>query len=191
MVLVHGGCEHYPLPSPRLRDYCHGLVHAGADVVLCQHSHVIGAVETLNQAFISYGTGNLLFPYSSTRPAGWHDGYSVALAVCERGVASVRLIPHRFIPEKSMVETLGASEAESFAQLIVGLNSRAAGARQLQSEWKRFVLSRRRQYLTTLLGLTRPERLLLAAGIWPAWRMPRRMIPALLNTVRCESHNEA
>lgn len=192
VALVHGGCEHYPLPSPRLRDYCHLLVTAGADVVLCQHSHAIGAIETVGRSVVSYGTGNLLFPYPDPRPTGWYEGLSLELEICSRGVASVKLLPHRFLSEQGRLSSLSGTCGEgSLSQRIAELNSRVASAQELQEQWRRFVLTRRRHYLATLLGLTRPERLLLRAGLWPAWRMPRRMIPMLLNVVSCESHNEA
>ena len=191
VVLVHGGCEHYPLPSPRLRDYCHLLVSAGADAVLCQHSHVIGAIETVGHAIVSYGSGNLLFPYPGRMPAGWHQGYSLELRVCTQGLAAARIIPHRYDTEAGAIRILAGSEAEEFAESLRRLNARVADAESLTDEWRQFVLSRRRQYLATALGLSRPERLAVRLGLWPGWRLPRRLIPELLDVFSCESHNEA
>ena len=41
IVLYHGGKEYYPYVAPYQKDRCHLMVDAGADVVLCQHSHCI------------------------------------------------------------------------------------------------------------------------------------------------------
>lgn len=61
IILYHGGREFYPYPTPcqqkRLRNY----VRAGADIVVCQHSHCIGSVEYMEQGTIIYGQGGFLF----------------------------------------------------------------------------------------------------------------------------------
>ena len=61
IVLYHGGKELYRYPSPRLRKVCRRFAEKGADIVLCQHSHCIGCMETHEGAAIVYGTGNFLF----------------------------------------------------------------------------------------------------------------------------------
>lgn len=61
IVIYHGGKEHCQYPSPRLYKACHAMADSGADVVLCQHSHCIGAYENYNGAHILYGQGNFHF----------------------------------------------------------------------------------------------------------------------------------
>lgn len=61
IVLYHGGCEFYEYPTPlqqkRLRNY----IRAGADIVVCQHSHCIGSMEEYQNGTIIYGQGGFLF----------------------------------------------------------------------------------------------------------------------------------
>ena len=45
IVLYHGGREQSPYPSPRLRKAARAMARAGADAVLCQHSHSVQARE--------------------------------------------------------------------------------------------------------------------------------------------------
>ena len=61
IVTYHGGKEYSIYPSPRLRKACKAMVKAGADVVLCQHSHCIGCYEKFEGATILYGQGNFHF----------------------------------------------------------------------------------------------------------------------------------
>lgn len=61
VVLYHGGKEHCQYPSPRLRKACRTMVRSGADVVLCQHTHCIGAYEHFEGGHILYGQGNFHF----------------------------------------------------------------------------------------------------------------------------------
>ena len=39
MVLIHGGSEHYPYPSPEMARRCRFMVDMGADAVICCHAH--------------------------------------------------------------------------------------------------------------------------------------------------------
>ncbi|MFQ6879529.1 MAG: CapA family protein [Oscillospiraceae bacterium] len=52
IVLYHGGNED---PSPELRRRWHKMVDCGADIIICQHSHSIGAFEEYKQSGILYG----------------------------------------------------------------------------------------------------------------------------------------
>lgn len=61
VVIYHGGKEHCQYPSPRLMRACRAMVRAGADVVLCQHSHCIGCYEEYQNCHILYGQGNFHF----------------------------------------------------------------------------------------------------------------------------------
>ncbi len=61
IVTYHGGKEYCIYPSPRLRKACRAMVKAGADVVLCQHSHCIGTYEKFENGTILYGQGNFHF----------------------------------------------------------------------------------------------------------------------------------
>jgi len=61
IVLYHGGKEYYQYPSPGLQKVCRHLVQKGADLVVCQHSHCIGAYEHYSSGDIVYGQGNFIF----------------------------------------------------------------------------------------------------------------------------------
>ncbi len=61
IVTYHGGKEMCQYPSPRLMKLCRAMAKNGADVVLCQHTHCIGAYEKYNDCHILYGQGNFHF----------------------------------------------------------------------------------------------------------------------------------
>ena len=81
IVMYHGGKEYCEYPSPRLRKLCRALVRAGADVVLCQHSHCIGCYESYEGAHILYGQGNFHFVKLGVIPADIVDLWNKSLAV--------------------------------------------------------------------------------------------------------------
>ena len=87
IVTYHGGKEYSIYPSPRLRKACKAMVKAGADVVLCQHSHCIGTYECFEGAHIVYGQGNFCFSYPeyTDKSDGWYTSLLVELNI-EDGV---------------------------------------------------------------------------------------------------------
>ncbi len=76
VVMYHGGKEQCQYPSRRLRKACHAMARAGADVILCQHSHCIGCRETYRGAQIVYGEGNFNFVGHSDHPH-WKNGLMI------------------------------------------------------------------------------------------------------------------
>ncbi len=88
IVLYHGGKEHYPYPSPYLRRVTRKIVEKGADIVLCQHTHIIGAGEDYKGGKIIYGQGNFVFVKDRSEfPESWFYGMLVAIDITDEGVS--------------------------------------------------------------------------------------------------------
>ncbi len=81
IAVYHGGKEYYRYPSPGLRQICRALADAGADLVLCQHSHCIGARERYKNAEILYGQGNFIF--NKKHDDFWRSSLLVSLTLEE------------------------------------------------------------------------------------------------------------
>lgn len=79
IVLYHGGREHYRYPTPRLQRVCRKIVEKGADLVMCQHTHCVGAGEEYKGGTIVYGMGNFLFDY--VRCEWWENSILVSVDV--------------------------------------------------------------------------------------------------------------
>ena len=80
IVMYHGGKEHCAYPSPRLRKACRAMARAGADLILCQHSHMIGCREEYEGSEIVYGQGNFHFLKYMDTPA-WQTGLVAELTL--------------------------------------------------------------------------------------------------------------
>jgi poly-gamma-glutamate synthesis protein (capsule biosynthesis protein) len=92
LVIVHGGHEHYPLPSPRMVKQYRYFADCGADAIICHHAHCISGVEVYNNVPIFYGIGNLLF----TMPCkykGWNNGLLVQMDFNKGDQLKWRIIP--------------------------------------------------------------------------------------------------
>ena len=77
-VIYHGGKEQSEYPSPRLVEACRAMARAGADIILCQHSHCIGCYEFYENTHILYGQGNFNFVKPELDSLyGWKQGIAV------------------------------------------------------------------------------------------------------------------
>lgn len=86
IVIVHGGHEHYQLPSPRMIEAYRFFIDAGADVVLNHHQHCFSGYERYNNKMIFYGLGNFCFDMTNPPTQMWYEGYSVKLHLQKSGI---------------------------------------------------------------------------------------------------------
>ena len=61
IVSLHWGGEHTLQPVPRQRHEARQLIHAGADVLVCHHTHTLQAIEDFQGHTIYYSIGNFIF----------------------------------------------------------------------------------------------------------------------------------
>ena len=80
LVIVHGGHEHWQLPSPRMKETYRFFVDAGADAVVNHHQHCYSGYEVYNGKLIFYGVGNFCFDKPGFRNGKWNEGYMVMLS---------------------------------------------------------------------------------------------------------------
>ena len=61
IVSLHWGAEHKLEPVPRQRMDAHMLIQAGADVLVCHHTHTLQTIEDYQGHMIYYSVGNFIF----------------------------------------------------------------------------------------------------------------------------------
>ena len=99
-VVVHGGHECNPLPSPRMVDTYRAFAEAGAAAVINIHTHCPEGIELWNGVPIIYSPGNLFFPWddlaSDHLSALWWTGYLPTFHCDRNGVYALEVMPYRF-----------------------------------------------------------------------------------------------
>lgn len=93
IVLLHGGNENFPYPSPQLKKTCHFLVDIGANAVVVQNTHCPGSYERYKNAYIVYGQGNLIFDFPN-RGEEWYKDFLVKLTICENLSGEIEFVPY-------------------------------------------------------------------------------------------------
>lgn len=191
VVLYHGGIEHYRYPSPELQRRCRKFAACGADLVVCQHSHCIGAMEKWNEGTIVYGQGNFLFDHKEDEC--WQTG----LLICVDPEFHLT-----FLPLRKTGNTVRLAEEGDAANIRKGFLERS---REISEEafvcekFRTFAMDREAYYLRLANGVTRknlPFHILnrITGRRWEKWRMHRRYhdsaLVALQNVLECEAHRE-
>ena len=136
-VIVHGGHEHWQLPSPRMVETYRFFIDAGADAVVNHHQHCYSGFEVYNGKPIFYGLGNFCFDRKGSWGAKWHEGFMVMLTLGEDKVG-YEIIPYRQCLEKPTVEIL---EKGAYDIPIVELNRVLRDEKRLVEETEKYYAS--------------------------------------------------
>ena len=136
IVMYHGGKEQSQFPSPRLRKACRAMVRAGADLILCQHSHCVGCHETYRGGQIVYGTGNFNFVHYLEHPH-WHSGLMLRASVDKNGLA-VEYLP--VVPNERLTG-IELAKGERKEAILAGFEARSVTLQDEDAwmkEWRAF-----------------------------------------------------
>ena len=98
IVSLHWGAEHKLVPVPRQRLDAHLLIQAGADVLVCHHTHTLQTIEDYQGHMIYYSVGNFIFdqhkPLNSEACMVRLDITADSMAVTTMPVEIRQCVPH-------------------------------------------------------------------------------------------------
>lgn len=107
LVIVHGGHENYPLPSPRMVETYRFFIDAGSDAVVNHHQHCYSGYERFKGKPIFYGLGNFFFDQGKPEEdTPWNYGYCVQLEFIEKEV-SYQIYPYVQCKNEPRITLLG------------------------------------------------------------------------------------
>jgi poly-gamma-glutamate synthesis protein (capsule biosynthesis protein) len=194
IVIIHGGMEDYPYPTPRMVRQYRFYAENGASVVVGHHPHCLSGYEIHAGSPIFYSLGNFLFTLPSVY-ATWYTGLVLSLQIQKGQGVSWELIP---IAQDKLGYNLTRLAGESLENVRGEIEEYArtiADEAALDRRWNEFLNDHGRYYLKTfnpvnavpgslirrVLFRLRVDRLLTRKGHYAE----------ILNTLRCESHAEA
>lgn len=187
IVLYHGGREHYPYPSPRLRKLCRKLADCGADAVLCQHSHCVGSAETYHGAVIVYGQGNFIFDVPDGE-AGFQTGLLVSLTF-DDGDVKAEYLP--LVRQNGRTQLAEGARAKEILDGFAARSEEIAEEGFAQRAYRQYAVSVNERMLRVFLGGNVVLRALCVLhGRRPSRVYDRKTLLGIKNSLRCESINE-
>ena len=189
IVIFHGGVEFSSYPTVKFKHTCRFFVDAGADAVLCHHTHFISGYEKYNDSLIFYGLGNFIFDNPKYKQHEWNYGYAVQL-IFELDGLDFELIPYKQCNEQPGVSLLNNKEREEFETKISNLNETISSNKRLEEELNAFATKTENIYIANLQPYSnRILKGLFKRGIIPSV-YNKDKYRLILNLIRCESHHE-
>ena len=184
LLIIHGGREHYQLPTPRMKREYKMLLDFGADVIVNHHQHCFSGYEIYKGKPIFYGLGNFFFDRPKCRNEKWNYGFMVELNI-EKEKISFSMIPYEQCNDDIVIKIW---EYESFKQQIEKLNYVIADDRLIDEEYKKLVASAKMLAPFIPFG-NRVLRSLYYRNILPNF-MSKKNMSLIENYVSCETHRE-
>lgn len=135
LVIVHGGHEHWQLPSPRMVETYRYFIDCGADAVVNHHQHCYSGSEVYHGKPIIYGLGNFCFDIEPIRTDDiWNYGCMAEVEFFENEVNYI-LIPIKQFDEQATVKL---TKNEPFEKKQAELNAIIINPNSLKEETKRY-----------------------------------------------------
>jgi poly-gamma-glutamate capsule biosynthesis protein CapA/YwtB (metallophosphatase superfamily) len=188
IINVHGGHEHYELPSPRMKKWYRFFIDAGANAVIGHHPHIISGYEYYKEAPIFYGIGNFCFDWENPAHKTWNFGMMVRLIFEKNKQIKFDL---EFIEQNSHKEGIFLIESkEHFLNKIQEVNQIISNDKLLKESFNKYVTSMNRTvntYLQPYLGKILP-RIHNIGWLPDLVRKDKKLL--LSNLIRCESHKD-
>jgi len=191
-VIVHGGREHYQLPTPRVRENLRFFADAGADAVVSHHTHCYSGYEFHNKKPIFYGLGNFVFDYKKKYQKGtWTEGYGVQFNL-NNGTLEFEIIPYyQGRKNKSTLVLMKNKELNSFNIKLEELNKIISNDTLFNQAWNDYLITQKDSYKALLFIQNTYLRKLMALNILPKFYFHSKSHKTmLLNLFKCETHRE-
>ncbi len=186
IVIIHGGKEHYQLPTPRMKREYHLIADFGADVIVNHHQHCYSGYELYKGKPIFYGLGNFFFDEPKKRNDKWNQGLMIQLDV-EKERIDFRLIPYEQCNNEPVVNVRDDS---SVAKQLEEINRVIADDEQLEAALGKLVEKEKRKLLFPFIPYRNHYlRALYNRGHLSA-RISKKDEVNIENVTSCETHRE-
>ncbi len=187
IVIMHGGNETNPLPSPRVIKTCRAFADAGAHAVIHIHAHCPQGIELWNDVPIFYCPGNFYFPtpWQQFDPKSfWWHGFMIKLTFDREAASSLEIIPYTFgfTPEKIRLMT-GAKKV-AFCKYMAKISKIIQDPAEIQRYFDGWCALHGNAVLSNIRRIS---------ALWPIEYRDSgtlKQFMALRNTFTCEAHNE-
>ncbi|MGD8545784.1 MAG: CapA family protein [Candidatus Bathyarchaeota archaeon] len=190
IVLVHGGNEYNPVPSPRIVNTYRAYIDAGASAVVGAHPHVPQGYEIYNNAPIFYSLGNFIFDSTQEKKESpfWSKSFFVRLHFQENKVNNIEIVPYKALPENACLLQLKGEELDEFKRYITSLSEILKDEDKIRNYWNAWCALKGPAFLRWL-SVTFPITLLYT---FIPWKNPdkNRFLLSARYLMKCEAHQE-
>lgn len=186
IVIVHGGHEHFQLPSTRMQETYRFFVDAGADAVVNHHQHCFSGYEVYKDKPIFYGLGNFCFDNAHLRQGKWTEGYMVVISFDS---SKVSFLLHPYIQCSSNPQVC-LLDANYFNAKIEAINAIITNREALKTEQNLYYDSCGNHCSEFLEPIKCRYYLGARRRRWLPSLISRRWLLVAANLIKCESHRD-
>ena len=187
IVLIHGGNEYYPYPSPEMVRRCRFMIEMGADAIICCHTHCPLPWEIYAHRPIVYGLGNLIFEAIGEEPDSWYEGYLAKLTFEDKQV-HLEVVPYFQSQARHGAEKMDENARSLFFNKMHRKNQEVNDRVFIEDRWLEYCRQQRAAYLAGLFGYNRLMRKM-ANQLMKRLHSKKDVLRAL-HLVQCEAHQE-
>lgn len=194
LVIIHGGHEYFPLPSPRMVKQYRFYAENGADIIIGHHTHCFSGYEIYNDVPIFYSLGNFLFTLESSFNS-WYTGLLLEIIFNKNVPIQFKLHPTIMHKESFHLSLANEKKLEGAKSQIKKYNEILSNSQLLSHEWEKFLNLNFNHYANTFNPINFIQnrvalKLLYKAGLSRLF-IRKRHFAYLLNSIRCEAHRDA
>ncbi len=190
ICIIHGGHEHYNLPSPRMQKQYRFYAENGAELIVGHHTHCIGGYEIYKGVPIYYSLGNFLFTLDAVTP-DWYIGLILEIYWKED---QLKTTLHPVCQEKETFKlylTKGKEKEEilnrvqSYAEIIQNESL-------LEQSWEQYISQKSKEYLIywSPSSFIRNRYFRGALNKLGIDLKNKKGLSLFLNLMRCEAHSD-
>lgn len=196
IVIIHGGPEHYQLPTPRMQKTYRFFVDAGADVVVNHHQHCYSGYEIYKEKLIFYGLGNFCFDIETKRNDAWNEGFMLTLSFSKERI-DYKLIPYKQGDTNPEIVLMKDDELVTFQNKIEMLNEIISNPELLVASYRKFIEDTSMDYINVFNPyMNKWLRRLKKRNLLPAFienelaveYLTKERLLNLISFIQCESH---
>lgn len=186
LVIVHGGHEHYQLPSVRMQETYRFLIDAGADAVVNHHQHCYSGYETYKGRPIFYGLGNFCFDIDSIQDGTpWNYGYMLQLEFGEK--IEYDIYPYKQYGKEGTILLLPKTEFDATLRVLNAIIADSCLLKKKMEEYYRKSVEFENYIMEPYSG--RVVSKLFDMGLLPSLISDEKRA-SIFNHVVCESHRD-
>ncbi len=152
VVMIHGGNEYNPVPSPRMVATYRAFAEAGASAVIGTHPHVPQGWEVHAGVPIFYSLGNFVFDWPGETAPLWSTGLAVRLTFRDAPSPRIEVIGFRANPDTACLEVLKGRRRTGLMAYLAFLRKLLADAGELQRYWLAWCAMHGPKWVGTLAG---------------------------------------
>lgn len=190
VVVLHGGHEHYPLPTIRMKELYRFFIDVGANAVIGHHPHIVSGYEEYKDCPIFYSLGNFCFDWPGKRNSEWNYGLIVQLTF-KKGEKVSYFYKHIIQNDAEIgVQILKGDAIAKREARLNELNGIIQNDVELEKAFAQYVADKKaiiRTQLEPYSGRILPS--LFKRGFLPSF-ISKRKLAWLTNIIRAESHRE-